>query len=295
MFLISPKKSGVTLIESLVTVSLFSLAFVTLFTVLKVGTDAWKQTESRNNVQTIMRKLEVYLLDDLRRASGEFIRKKNISASGTTSTFPVLWFLSAVGEDSVSGGGSDSGYAFAREFGRSSSGTPVWRRNVIYYLTPINSRFHLERFGFHCSSPGKCPHKWLVRKEVVYHAEADHEGTSFAPSVLIPEDRITDYISEPSDFNLGASLQDPTNTNTDGCKKVVLMADCITDFSVSFPGGKSTYKYSDESGAKNGITVSISAFRYDEATRHMTVGADTMDLAVKRFSLKYDLRVIPNN
>ena len=294
MFLISPKKSGVTLIEALVTVSLFSLAFVALFSVLKVGTDAWKQTESRNNVQTIMRKLEVYLLDDLRRASGEFIRKKNITASGTTSTFPVLWFLSAVGEDSVASGG-DSGYAFAREFGRSSSGTPVWRRNVIYYLTPIESKFHRERFGFNCANPGKCPHKWLVRKEVVYHAEADTEGTSFAPSVLIPEDKILNYISEPSDYNLSASLNDPNNTNTDGCKKVVLMADCITNFSVSFPGGGSTYKYSDKTDAKNGITVSISAFRYDEATRHMTVGADTMDLAVKRFSLKYDLRVIPNN
>ncbi len=295
MFLISPKKSGVTLIEALVTVSLFSLAFVSLFTVLKVGTDAWKQTESRNSVQTMMRKLEVYLLDDLRRASGEFIRKKNIAMSGTTSNFPVLWFLSAVGEDSVPGGGGESGHDFAREFGRSSSGTPVWRRNVIYYLTPIASKFHYDRFGFNCSNPGKCPHKWLVRKEVVYHAEADNEGSSFAPSVLIPEDKITDYISEPADFNLGAALQNPTNTNTDGCKKVVLMADCITNFSVSFPGDKATYKYSDKSDAKNGITISISAFRYDEATRYMTVGSDTVDIAVKRFSLKYDLRVIPNN
>lgn len=297
MFVNSKRKIGTTLIEVMITTSCFALVLMVLFQVVKVGSDAWRQAESKGSTQTMMRKIEVYLLDDMRRTGASTVQRLSL-ADGQT----VLWFKSAMGFDSTTDGSK-------MVFSRTSTGEPLWKRNIIYYATPIDKDWHKERFGFDCPNDTLCPHKLLVRKEVVFPGTTD--GT-FAQAETISSTDVIGYINKPKSLNMSDELKDPDCLTSAGCKKVLVLADNIQGFDVHFPDGKNVYEYTEGSGALRGIDIAIRVFRYDEASHNEGVNENTLKQAVGegkmtyttdnkyeimggRYTMQYNLRVVPNN
>lgn len=303
MFFNSKRKKGTTLIEVMVSTACFAIVLMVLFQVVKVGSDAWRQAESKGSAQTMLRKIEVYLLDDMRRTGASTIRRLNLSDGKS-----VLWFKSAMGLDSTSDGSK-------MVFSRTSTGEPLWKRTIIYYVTPISPQWHKDRFGFDCPNNTLCPHKLLVRKEVVYPGSTS--GAFTAAGDLTPA-QVQDYINSddhlPASFDMTGELNDPNDLTTPGCKKVMILADCIQGFDVHMPDGKDVYEYTEGSTALRGIDIAIRAFNYAEAARNEGINASTMTRAVGedgkitynttankyevmggRYTLQYNLRVVPNN
>jgi len=63
------ERLGATLVEVIITTGVFSVLMLTLFSVVQYGMDSWRSIEGRQVTQTMMRKIGVFALDDIRRGS----------------------------------------------------------------------------------------------------------------------------------------------------------------------------------------------------------------------------------
>lgn len=236
---------GATLTEVIITTALFSLLMLTLFSVIQYGMSSWRTVEGRSSLQTVLRKVEVFMLDDVRRASLSYLTCADPSAGGVCSD---LWFCSAVGA-------GESG----ANFQRGDDGRPVWSKNILYYCTELDSDFHRKIYGFTCDNGSFCPHKWLIRKEI--------ESTT-----LLDKSEIASYKTVPNSYDLSSMV-------TGKCKSAQLLAEGILAFQVALRGPE--------------VIVTVKAFRVEEAAHEITVGAS--DLTASRYTVQYEMRVVPNN
>ena len=319
MFCSKRKKIGFTLLETVISTGAFAVVLGSLFVVVKIGTNSWLHVQSQRTAQVMMRNIEAYMMDDLRRSglSSSQIATKKVSID-TSNNNTVLWFLSAMGYD------DDENRK--EVFTRSTSGQPIWKRNIIYFVTPISQSWHINRYGFECPNINDCPHKLLIRKEVVWPSDGTSttDPAGYQPSVLISNTDIGEFI--PSKFpdsmdlskimrtkdNYGVMAESEGSSGDKGkkrmmvygCKRIVCLADCIKDFSVDILDGSTTALYgsaSDSQAIKQyGLDINISAFRADEAARHVSVQEVTHSDSIDQdtgnsYIVKYNIRIMPNN
>jgi len=261
---------GATLMEVIVTTGMFSVLVLALFAVMRFGIRSWKNIESKSAVQTQLRKVELFLLEDLKRASYDQICVRGMPgtwASGNGKALigkelsdSAVWFLTAVYTDEET-----SQELFARD----EEGRPVWKRNVLYYAARPTDAWHLHNYGFLCNAPGAgkdtcCPHKWLIRKEID------------VPTLLSEATVQSTYLTSPG----GHELMDPSLMGSEPrLMKVQTLADSIVDFEVTLRPPE--------------VELSVKAFRLLEAKGLMQVG--TTSLENDSFTVHYRARVIPNN
>lgn len=260
------RPGGATLTEVIITTGIFSLLVLALFGVMKYGIRSWKNIESKNTIQTQLRKVELFLLEDLKRASYDQIRVRTMPAGwsagngksldGKEAHGPALWFLSAM---------DDNNQAFLRD----SDGKPQWQRNVLYYVTKPADNLHRQLYGYLCqpdtSAPDnpydtRCPHKWLIRKEIK------------VPTLLTAADVESQYLLAPA----SRDLLNPPQT---GLVRAQVLADSLLAFRITLK--------------KPEVLVDLKAFRVLEAGDLLQVGSSSLDNNV--FTVQYDARVVPNN
>jgi type II secretory pathway pseudopilin PulG len=261
---------GTTFVELIITTGIFSILVLVLFVVLRFGIRSWKNIESKNAVQTQLSKVELFMLEDLKRASydqisvlgmpstwapgkGKTLIGKEVSAS-------AVWFLTAFAPD------KDTGELV---FTRDDDGKPVWKRNILYYVTRPTDKWHKDKYGFLCASSGNskdtwCPHKWLIRKEIDV-------------STLLSESTVENtYLTKPG----GHYLMDPTLMGSEpDLLKAQTLADSIVDFEVILRSPE--------------VEINLRALRLLEAQGVMQLG--TSPLENDSFTVHYRARVVPNN
>lgn len=307
---------GATLVEVLITTGVFSVLMLVLFTVVRYGMDSWRSIEGRTVTQTMMRKVGVFAMDDIRRASfgglGVAIYK-NYNPSNMTKVVTgadvdqtkqpqygqALWMLSAYNDDSAIPGSTDSEVISASQrFSRNASGIPTWTKNVIYYVSTIGPNLHKEKYGGSiqdvCGNADSCPHKWLVRCEVPGQA------------ALLDSSNIDKYIVQPETNGGKVNIfsQDPFKQ----CK-VQVLADCIVAFRVVTSKPEVTLVIKSARLAElrraqqqRGMALG-KELKNDETVTDITNAQalrklDTLSGASNRlgaYTLQYDITVIPRN
>ncbi len=314
MFFSKRSKYGFTLLETVISTGAFAVVLGSLFVVVRIGTNSWLHVQSQRTAQVMMRNIETYLLDDLRRTGRKHIATSNIEVGGSTNK--VLWFLSAMGYDN-----NDSR---KEVFTRNTAGQPLWKRNILYFVVPIHEEWHEKRYGYMCTDLAKCPHKLLLRKEIVY--PGDDAGKDFKQATLIDRKDIGKFLPDtlPKDLDFTSIMKSDDHYSKSGgsqddllkpgCKRIVCLADCIKDFEVNILDGSQTLSgLKDDAGHslsgsgfdkkainQYGVDINISAFRADEAARHVSMneameGYNKYDDKGNSYIMKYNIRVVPNN
>lgn len=278
------KQIGATLAEVMITTGLFSLLMLTLFAVMEYGVRSWSSVESRSSVQTMMRKIEVFLIDDLRRSSYSQLAVSTMPSGWNTENLePIrlnnpsgtaLWFLSAVKTDETTG---------EVEFMRDNQGKPIWQRNVVYYVAAIPESLHnsLPNAGS-CSGKEYCPHHWLIRKEVDLITDPAVPELLLSPGGAVAgcsKTAITKFIQPPTSLDVNEILKNEAGI---GVKKVQVLADCLIAFKVTLQIPQ--------------VTVVMKAFRLEEArkaNRALYVGDQSLES--NPYTIQYNCSIVPNN
>lgn len=257
------ERLGATLVEVIITTGVFSVLMLTLFSVVQYGMDSWRSIEGRQVTQTMMRKIGVFAMDDIRRGSlskmgliylnGYNAGDKRTGVYGTGSSgttnlgdnkahFGQAVFLSSAYNSQAS---PDAGGAAL--FRRDGDGNPQWDKTILYYAALMDNNEHIKKYGGGikelCGGAASCPHKWLIRREIPVNIES-------------PAD-ILKYI-EPAGMGLF--------TSTSGVKTQVL-ADCILAFHVAVQ--------------KPAVTLVIKSVRLEEMRRRLTTSKTSLGDGIK--------------
>ena len=303
---------GATLVEVLITTGVFSVLMLVLFTVVQYGMDSWRSIEGRTVTQTMMRKIGVFAMDDIRRASfgglgvaiytnynpksvTKVVTGTDIDQDKNPNYGQAIWMLSAYNDNSsISTGGADAEVISASErFARSDSGIPSWSKNVIYYVSAIGPNLHKEKYQESaeklCGGADSCPHKWLIRCEVPQGA-------------LLDKDSVKNYLVQPEITGGQLNL---FSGNLKDCK-VQVLADCIVAFRAVTSKPEVTLVIKSARLAElrraqqqrgvvlEGTEDSPKDLSNAQALRKL----DTLSGATSRlgaYTLQYDITVIPRN
>ena len=143
-------RAGFSLPELLIVITIFSGFLLIVHYLLSSGFGAWRRTASSQDSGLQLAKAQKALRNDL-QASG--VTVATIASSPhflPASSGDALWMLSAVEPEQG-------------EILRKDDGTPLWRRNILYYLAVPTE--HARIFGQSClNKPYHCPHKLLIRR-----------------------------------------------------------------------------------------------------------------------------------
>jgi type II secretory pathway pseudopilin PulG len=188
---------GLTLIELIVSISLFSLVGLLLAGSFVVAAGVWRTTSASTDSQRALTKAQDDLDRDLKRTSFASVRTALGPSSLGSPDGDAIWFLSAV--DPATG-----------DFMRKVDGTPFWQRNILYYTVVPNN--HPTLFGFTCSGGAnadgyevQCPHKVLVRKVIDDGVTTDLADESTVET-SIAASAISTYLTRPSGYDTSAML-----------------------------------------------------------------------------------------
>jgi len=188
---------GLTLIELVVTVALFSLVGLLLAASFTGATTIWRSTSASTDSQLALTKPRDDLTRDLQSTSFSTVQVTAGPSSLGYVDGDALWFLSAV--DPATG-----------RFMRKVDGTPFWQRNILYYSVVPND--HTGLFGYTCTggSDGsgydvQCPHKVLLRKVIDKGSPTDPTDESTEEELLTPGE-VTAYLTRPNRFDTSSML-----------------------------------------------------------------------------------------
>ena len=271
---------GSTLVEVMITTGLFSVLMVVLFMVFRYASEQWRLAEGRNSLQTMMRKVETFLLEDVRRTSYGYLAVPNMPDGWRPGDYSLLeqaqkakspkagnafWCLSPVDYDST-------GSVYVS---RSNDGQLAWDHNVLYYVTEISNDLHQQIYGYGACPPGKCPHKWLMRKEISQPLllKPQYGGSSGCSPIPASE-----FITEPRSGNYAKQMMNEESSK--GLKRVQCLAQNVLAFTV-------TLDYPS-------VAVVVKTFRVEEASK--TGGLSSTQMADShQYTVQYNTYIVPNN
>ncbi len=276
-------QKGSTLVEVMITTGLFSVLMVVLFSVFRYGSEQWRVIEGRSKLQTMMRKVETFMLDDVRRASYDFLAVPNMPGNwkagdrstlksafeaGSPKAGSAFWCLSPVGYD------TNGNVVVARD----NDGQLIWDHNVLYYVTELTDGFHTQIYGYgkaKCPS-GKCPHKWLIRKEINQSKllKPKTGGTGGCSGIYAE-----DFMTAPSSGNYAKQMLS-SNERTKGLTRVSCLAENVLAFTV-------TLDYPT-------VAIVLKTFRVEEASKNAGLSSSQMT-EDSVYTVQYSTRLVPNN
>ncbi|MCR5662532.1 MAG: prepilin-type N-terminal cleavage/methylation domain-containing protein [bacterium] len=276
-------QKGSTLVEVMITTGLFSILMVVLFSVFRYGSEQWRVIEGRSKLQTMMRKVETFMLDDVRRASYDYLAVPNMPdgwkagdhsklesaySSGTPKAGSAFWCLSPLGYDS-------NGNVYVS---RDNEGKLIWNHNVLYYVTELTDGFHRQIYGYGIGQcpPGKCPHKWLIRKEINQDKllKPKTGGTGGCSGV-----RAEDFMTAPSSGNYAKQMLS-SGERGKGLERVSCLAENVLAFTVSLDYPT--------------VGIVVKTFRVEEASKNAGLSSSQMT-EDSVYTVQYSTRLVPNN
>lgn len=188
---------GVTLLEMLVALSLFAVVGLVLaFSFSRTGL-IWRRVSGTHDTQNRLKKARHRIASDLKKTSFKSVLIGHGNATLGPEDGSYFTLLSAV--DPSTGA-----------FVRTSTGTPLWQRNILYYLTvPKN---HNSLFGVACTgTPDSngyeiaCPHKVLIRKVIDTGPPTDPtDPTTIEEPIAATEAAL--YLTRPDQFDTSSML-----------------------------------------------------------------------------------------
>ena len=272
-------KRGFTLIETLLSLGMFSVMAILLFQATRQGTQAWRNVETRFEAQMNLRRAEATLLQDLKGCSRASVNVTRVPSGGD-----AVWFLTATNTQVTFAGNETTG-AIQRD---PNDGTALWQRNVIYYLARPTAATHNDiSKGTSCAADPSdtstlgtedryCPHKMLIRKVV---ALPGFSSTVAEPSIGAG---ISAYLTEPLGFSTAnmlaeAFLDNPLAAPQPPAPKIV--APNLLSFRITRVGLF--------------VQVDLRAVRILEAQKEVGVGVTPLDTS--RYILQHQFLVLPSN
>jgi len=227
-------------VELLISLGIFSLISVLLFSLFNRGTKAILGANARQQAQLSLNKSHSWLQRDLEQSNPRQIDSKKMPVAGQGD---AVWFLTA--EDPLE---TDPNLKFKRVDG---TGSPLYQANVLYYLVRPSDYSKIADGLLPDLDPDPtadffAPHKFLIRKVIDRTPDpADKES-------LLTQAEVDSYLTAPVDYTL---------TPFESEKDVVdyrLIADKMLSFEVLL----------DQSVAE----IKTSALRIDEARRSEAIG-----------------------
>lgn len=206
-------RQGITVAETLIGLSVFSLLMVILAVSMSQGIVIWDRLSGSGTSQNALRKGYMPLSSDLSRTTFQQVRTGPGPISLAGSDGDALWFLSPIDPDT-------------NEAIRDAAGGPLWQRNILYYtVVPAG---HRELYGRDCAGNAGtdgyedfCPHKMLSRK--VIDDPPDTDPDSEAETLLT---NVGEYLTRPAGYDLSGMTGEP------GLETVTIEAANLTTFRV---------------------------------------------------------------
>ena len=247
---------GFSLLETVLSLGLFSLLSLVLFGSFKLGTDLWRVTDSRTEgigrLQSATWKFE----RDLLNTAADRIRSKRVPFPGNGD---AIWLLSPLDPNEPD--------PQKEQFRRDLDGNPIWQRNILYYL--IRPTNHDQIAGRPCAidpdinGDAICPHKMLVRK-VINRPES--------PEELLSASQIEQYLTAPNGFDVSAFQGEP------GLEEArIIGANMLWFEAVDHTQGQAL------------VDVDLRAVSLKEAIKQLPIGQEPLG----RFLLSHRLTIVP--
>jgi type II secretory pathway pseudopilin PulG len=250
------KPRGVTLLETVLSLGLFSLLSIVLFATFKLGNDLWRSSDSRSEglgrLQTATQRFE----KDLNNSSAGQIRSKRVPSPGNGD---VIWALSPLDPTE-----SDPQ---KEQYRRDPNGKPEWQRNIVFYL--IRPSNHDSVVGKPCAVDSNtegdavCPHKVLVRKVI---------NGSDSPEELLSSSQIDQYLTAPNGFDVSSFSGEP------GLEEARVIGSNILWF-----------KAVDHVQGDSLLKIDLKAVSLKEAQRQISIGQQP----IERFLLAQYMTLVP--
>lgn len=182
---------GFSLAELLMALSLFS--FIILFSVVFLSSSQrlWRRVSASSDAGQVLRKAAFWVSRDLANSSRDGLASR-ANGNGGARLGDALWMLSA--EDPVTG-----------RFIRGSDGSPLWQKNVLFYLTVPTD--HDRRYGVHCQNWDRvCPHKILLRKVIDKAPLTTPTSAEDDRETLLDDSEVLTYLTRPDSLELQPML-----------------------------------------------------------------------------------------
>ncbi|MBI3926837.1 MAG: type II secretion system protein [Armatimonadetes bacterium] len=251
-------RQGITLLELIIGLAIITTLMVLLTKAMTEGSDVWIRGSSSSLAQGELRKAYQNISYDLKRTTFDNVRRAQVPASLAGSDGDALWFLSAI--DPVT-----------EQSMRNVDGTPLWQRNILYYLVVPDD--HTRLYGYECAGSAdangyetSCPHKILIRK-VIDNADVDGQ------EALIDAGTILGYLTRPTGFDV-SGMAEP------GLERVDVRAHSLLTMQTSL---------APEPEWPNEVQVDLRAARIRSAERSVRVGSDSL----QEFSFQFEFSVFP--
>jgi type II secretory pathway pseudopilin PulG len=173
---------GATLIELLVSIAVYSFLTLGLLALTRNATDSWRAVDARDAVQSQLRVFERDITAELKRASLSSIVFYHQSYQH------AICFKSAMNDinnNSKPTGPVGDPLTFWANPAQAWPNNVTWQRYTMYYITRPSAAQHQHDYGYTCAGYNStnpsgggggnpvdniCPHKWLIRKDLLLAA-----------------------------------------------------------------------------------------------------------------------------
>ena len=233
---------GFSIVELILVAAIFSLFLLVSYLLLNSGLGVWQKTASSQDATFEMSKVRSSLTRDLRETS--FEECAVAGAPPVPGSGRAIWFLSAV-------------HPATGIFAQRADGSPLWQRNIVYYLTVPSD--HDALFGMHCAGQDdRCPHKFLVRRVFDTGPATDPGSAITQQETLLSPGQVGDLLGRPQGY--GLNISGPTAESQE------LVATGLLDFEVELQPGPWEHE----------IQVTVSAFNVQEAGKKFALGSESL-------------------
>ncbi len=246
------------MMELLISAGVFSVILLVLVMLFSQSLSIWQRSSSRDTATRELRKVRASLERDLSLANPQQVGRAQVPdhLGGGGKDGEALWFLSPIDPAT-------------HQIVRAHDGTPVWQRNILYYLVvPQN---HNATFGVTCAGGAaangyddRCPHKVLIRKII-------NQNT------LLPN--VNGYLTAPNGYDLSGMGGEPS---LDEVK--IVASHLLTFSSVTAPPPQNIPSL---------IAVDARAVAEEEARRKVGIG--TLPMFTGQFTLQGPFTVMLRN
>jgi hypothetical protein len=313
----------------IITTSVFSFMVLSLFAIMRFGVRSWRNIESKAEVQTQLRKVELSLLPDLKAASYAGMEVALITDSGaattsgtTSSSFDssnrtghgnVIWFLSAINTDGKFSRDSDGNAQwssttdndrrglFERLDTGQNQGQPDYHRAVLYYcIRPTNTAFR-QRFQYDhpCESKPDVSSANPIQSDTQW-STSQSQYDDYCPHqwLIRKEIKLNPAQSEAASLPTLDEIK-PFLTQPGDKKLTEMFSETSTDSSGQQISVLDADVLADSlvvfraAMVKPEVLVDVKAFRALESGDILAIGRQA--LSSSTFTVQYDARVVPNN
>lgn len=258
------RRSGLTLVEAMMGMVLFSMLSLVLIQAVREASKVWRRSSGASTAQLALRQAQRKLAGDF--ASTSFAQVSlgagTIQLASGGRNGDVIWGLSAI--DPATG-----------NFMRKANGSPFFQANVLYYLAVPSQ--HSQIYGVSC--PGfkdaagldqGCPHKMLIRK-VIDFGPATLASDESTEETLMTAAQVANYLTQPTTLNVSFMQSEA------GVRSVGLVTPGMLSLGVS----KAT-----TTGAQS-IDFDASSVSLLEARKNLKLGSVDLSDADSTYHLKF--------